>query len=244
MDLGRADDEAATTVDFRAVQAIDLGDWFVFAIERTSALDQLVDGAAVRYRIAATLAGRPFEQVTVDVGFGGPLPSVPEVVRGPDLLAFADIDPLAIPMLSLEQHVAEKLHAYTREYGAGRQNTRVKDLVDLALIQTVVTFEAGHLREALAVTFADRRLQPLPAALPPPQRLGANLPQAGPRGRAVARSRERVPNGGVVPRPAARRYGGRAGAMGCYRRLVALKIALTRVLSGKAQLPRSAILRP
>src|SRR3954468_9878881 len=126
MDLGRADDEAATTADFRAAQAADLGDWFVFAIARTGALDQLVDGAAVRYRVTAMLAGRPFEQVTVEVSFGS-APPAPDALRGPDLLAFADIAPLTIPALPLERHVAEKVHAYTRDYGADRQNTRVKD---------------------------------------------------------------------------------------------------------------------
>lgn len=168
MDLGRADDEAATTDDFFAAQAIDLGDHFVFAVERTGALDQLVEGAAVRYRVAAELAGRPFERVTVDVGFGEPLPSPPETLRGPDLLAFADIAPLAIPVLPLEQHVAEKLHAYTRRYGAGRPNTRVKDLIDLVLIQASAPFEAGRLRAALVATFTDRDLQPLPPVVPPP----------------------------------------------------------------------------
>lgn len=44
MDLGRADDEAATTTDFRAAAAIDLDDWFVFAVARTGALDQPADG--------------------------------------------------------------------------------------------------------------------------------------------------------------------------------------------------------
>lgn len=166
MDLGRDDDEAATTADFRAAAAIDLNDWFVFAVARTGALDQLADGAAVRYQVTVTLAGRPFERVTVDVGFGG-LPAAPEALRGPDLLAFADIAPLTIPALPLARHVAEKLHAYTRDYGGDRQNTRVKDLIDLALIGGMATFEAGSLLAALEATFAARGLQSLPAALPP-----------------------------------------------------------------------------
>jgi hypothetical protein len=167
MDLGRTDDERGSTADFRAAEAANLGDWFVFAIERTGVLDQLADGAAVRYQVTATLAGRPFERVTVDVGFGGALPA-PDTLRGPDLLAFADIAPLTIPALPLARHIAEKLHAYTRDYGEDRQNTRVKDLVDLALIGALATFEAGSLRAALEATFAVRGLQPLPTALPPP----------------------------------------------------------------------------
>jgi Nucleotidyl transferase AbiEii toxin, Type IV TA system len=122
----------------------------------------------VRYRVAAELAGRPFEQVIVDVGFGGPLPAAAETLRGPDLLTFADFAPLTIPVLPLEQHVAEKLHAYTRSYGEGRQNTRVKDLVDLVLIQASAAFEAERLWAALVATFAGRSSQPLPTAVPVP----------------------------------------------------------------------------
>lgn len=155
MDLGRDDDEAASTADFRAAESADLGDWFVFAIARSGALDRIADGAAVRYQVTATLAGRPFERVTVDIGFGGS-PPAPDALRGPDLLAFADIAPLTIPALPLERHVAEKLHAYTRDYGGDRQNTRVKDLVDLVLIQAMATFEAASLRAALEATFAAR----------------------------------------------------------------------------------------
>lgn len=167
MDLGRDDDEAATTADFRAAEVLDLDDWFVFNVARTGVLDQLADGAAVRYQVTATLAGRPFERVTVDVGFGGIPPAV-DALRGPDLLAFADIATLTIPALPLEQHIAEKLHAYTRDYGDDRQNTRVKDLVDLALIGALATFEAVSLFAALEATFAARGLQPLPIALPRP----------------------------------------------------------------------------
>lgn len=61
--------------------------------------------------MTATLAGRPFERVTVDVGFAG-LPA-PDSLRGPDLLVLADIAPLTIPALPLTRHIAEKLHAYT-----------------------------------------------------------------------------------------------------------------------------------
>ncbi len=180
MDLGRADDEPTSTADFRAAEAADLGDWFVFAIARTGALDQLADGSAVRYQVTATLAGRPFERVTVDIGFAGS-PPAPDALRGPDLLAFANIAPLTLPALPLERHVAEKLHAYTREYGGDRQNTRVKDLVDLVLIGAAASFEAERLQAALEATFAGSGLQPLPAALPPPP-----IAWAGPY-RALAR---------------------------------------------------------
>src|SRR5262249_56064464 len=67
-------------------------------------------------RCATTLAGRSFEVVTVDVGFSDPPVAHPERLRGPDLLSFAEIAPIEAPALPLKQHVAEKVHAYTRTY--------------------------------------------------------------------------------------------------------------------------------
>jgi hypothetical protein len=168
LDLGRYDDEQAATADLLAAQTLDLGDYFGFAIQRTSRLDALLEGAAVRYHATAELDGRPFEFVTVDVGFGDPPPLGPEVLRGPDLLSFAGIPPAEMPTLALDQHVAEKVHAYTRIYAGGRVSTRVKDLVDLAAIPSLFPFAAGRLRSALAATFTARAIQPLPSALSPP----------------------------------------------------------------------------
>jgi len=168
LDLGRHDDEQAATADLLLAQSVDLGDYFRFAIQRTSKLDALVEGAAVRYHVTAELDRRPFEYVTVDVGFGDPPLLEPEVLRGPDLLGFADIPPAEVPTLPLEQHVAEKVHAYTRAYAGGRASTRVKDLVDLAAIPSLFPFEAGRLRSALQATFGARGRHALPPTLPPP----------------------------------------------------------------------------
>jgi hypothetical protein len=50
---------------------------------------------------------------------------------GPDLLAFADIEPVLAPSFPLELQIAVKVHAYTRDCGqSGNASTRVKDLVD------------------------------------------------------------------------------------------------------------------
>ncbi len=60
------------------------------ADKRTSRLDALLEGDAVCYHVTAEVDGRPFEFVTVDVGFGDPPPLEPDVLRGPDVLSFAD----------------------------------------------------------------------------------------------------------------------------------------------------------
>src|SRR5205823_3095407 len=65
MDLGRWDDARAATADFAAVEQLDLGDHFRFAVVRTDKLDQLLEGVAVRYRISSYLAERRFEELVV-----------------------------------------------------------------------------------------------------------------------------------------------------------------------------------
>jgi hypothetical protein len=168
MDLARDGDEEAATTDLLAVQAIDLGDYFTFAIERTGRLDAAIEGAAVRYHVAAALDGRPFEDVIIDIGFADAIATAPETLRGPDLLRFAAIDPIAVPAVPIAQHVAEKVHAYTRMYAGDRRSSRVKDLIDLVLIRSAIAFEAGRVQGALHATFAGRGTHPLPAALPLP----------------------------------------------------------------------------
>lgn len=168
MDLARQDSEAAATTDLLAAQALDLGDYFTFAVQKTGRLDAALEGAAVRYRVAAGLAGRLFDDVIVDIGFGDPLVATPDILPGSDLLSFAGIAPIAVPALPLDRHVAEKVHAYTRLYAGQRPSSRVKDLIDLVLIQSAAGFEAGHMRQVLRATFERRATHALPATLPPP----------------------------------------------------------------------------
>ncbi len=168
IDLAAAGDEASATADLLAVQAVDLGDFFAFAIERTTALDRLRDGAAVRYHVTAELAGRTFDEFVLDVGFDPPTDVEPARLRGPDLLSFAELAPVEVAAVPLEFQIAEKVHAYTRGYGDRTPSTRVKDLVDLALIAAEGMPDAALLHVALDRTFARREGRPVPPALPDP----------------------------------------------------------------------------
>lgn len=169
IDLGRHDDEAAATDDFLAAQALDLGDFFTFTVQRTPALDAAGDFSAVRYRVHAELAGRRFEEFPIDIAFSDPLAWRPDRLRGTELLDFAGIERIELPVLPLEQHVAEKLHAYTRSYGTDSgPSTRPKDLIDIVLVKHSAPLNAAALRTALDATFTTRALQPLPSVVPAP----------------------------------------------------------------------------
>jgi hypothetical protein len=119
-DLAHQADAVAATDDLLSAQAIDLGDYFTFKIDRTGALDELLEGAAIRYRVQADLAGRPFELVTVDVGFAVWLDLPHERIRGPEYFGFAGIQPVEVLAIPLEQPIVEKLHAYARVYADNR----------------------------------------------------------------------------------------------------------------------------
>jgi len=174
IDLGRADDEEAATEHLNAAAGVDLGDFFDFEVRRTPALDTAAGFHAVRYTVRADLAGRRFEQFPVDVALSESSPIQAEPLFGANLLEFADVAALQLPVVPLEQHVAEKLHAYTGTFGHDeRESTRVKDLVDLVLIGELAALDATRLRHALATTFEQRARQPLPNAIPLPPSLWA-----------------------------------------------------------------------
>ncbi len=169
IDLGRTDDEEAATKDIGAAQQLALDDYFTFAAERTDALADTDDFHAIRFHVTAELGGRIFEKFVVDIGFAEAATWTPDVVVTSDFLSFAGIDPVRIPALPLAQHVAEKVHAYTRRYGElQRESTRPKDLVDILLIARTEALDAASVRSALEATFQQRGQQALPTSLPPP----------------------------------------------------------------------------
>jgi len=70
-------------------------------------------------------------------------------------------------MISREQQFAEKLHAYTLPRTGSRDNSRVKDLVDLLLLMQT-EMKPRNLRENIERTFTHRATHSLPPYLPPP----------------------------------------------------------------------------
>ena len=145
---------------------LDLDDRFEFAVER-AALDDPAGGGQ-RWAVTATLAGRRFERVAIDVGFAKEPVLEPETIVTSHLLEFADVEPVRVPALALEQHVAEKLHAYTRTYAGDKASSRVKDLVDLVVISNTGRVDAARLLHAIDAIFARRATHPVPDALPRP----------------------------------------------------------------------------
>lgn len=146
---------------------LDLNDYFEFQVEQIGEVHDGV-GRGVRFRADALVAGRLFEQLAIDLGFVHDLPAEPDQLDVPNLLEFADIPATRVPAVPLEQHLAEKFHAYTRSYGDGHGSSRPKDLIDMVLISELAAFDATRLRETIVRIFAERVTHPVPTELPSP----------------------------------------------------------------------------
>lgn len=72
-----------------------------------------------------------------------------------------------VPALSAEQHWAEKLHAYTLPRG-GATNSRVKDLVELAMLIEGQVLRTAALQEAVRAMFKRRETHAIPVRIPTP----------------------------------------------------------------------------
>jgi len=158
--------EDATEVLIEAA-ALDLDDHFQFEIERIGQAD-LGAGGGIRFRANALVAGRLFEQLLIDAGIGQVVFPPADELATPDLLDFAGIEPAHVPAAPLEQHLAEKLHAYTRRYGEDNASSRPKDLIDMVLISELASFEAARLQDVISRLFEARDTHALPDLLASP----------------------------------------------------------------------------
>lgn len=116
-----------------------------------------------RFRVEATLAGKVYgTRFGLDVVFGDTMAAPAEFIQGSELFAFASIAPIQVLAYAREVHLAEKLHALTAS--RTRENTRVKDLPDIALLGSTGPFES----HAIRATFDARITHAAPLALPSP----------------------------------------------------------------------------
>jgi len=143
-----------------------VGDWFRFEISQsTSALPDEFGGK--RFHVNALLDGRSFTSFPIDVGVADPLLGSVEWLESIDLLEFADLEKVLIPACPIEQQIAEKFHAYTKEYASG-SSSRVKDAIDILLLAGMRTISGQVLYDVLKTVFELREMQALPDSIPYP----------------------------------------------------------------------------
>lgn len=177
LDLGLRDEVTeGTTLRERLVELLSVeldNDRFVFIAGPAQPL--LEDGAGHvtwRTKIAAELAGRPFGTLQLDIS-----PRVHELTQTehialPNSLAFAGAASREVEIVDVHRHAAEKLHGMLRIV-ADRENTRVRDLVDLIILREHDLLDGARLGSAVRQVWAERDTEPAPRELPP-------LPQSWP----------------------------------------------------------------
>ncbi|MFA4928763.1 MAG: nucleotidyl transferase AbiEii/AbiGii toxin family protein [Patulibacter sp.] len=160
-------DESAVTEFLLDAADHDLDDHFTFTIER---LSTDLAGGGQRWTVLAELAGREFERVAIDIGHDRPPVIAPDSIATSQLLEFAGVAPISVPALAIEQHLAEKFHAYSRCYAGNAPSSRVKDLVDIAVVTQATPIDGDLLLEAVDSIVGRRATHDVPHRLPPPLR--------------------------------------------------------------------------
>jgi hypothetical protein len=145
---------------------MSLNDWFEFTIAAPIMdLDAAPYGGA-RFPVEVKMDARIFARFHLDVGVGDVVMQPVDVVECRDWLAFARITRPSVRMIPREQQFAEKFHAYTLPRST--PNSRVKDLVDLALLVRAGELARHIVSAALDATFGRRATHAVPRRLDPP----------------------------------------------------------------------------
>jgi hypothetical protein len=171
IDLRLSGTEKGLLEELKATGEIDLGDRLTFIVDDSPDGDTIGGPGVIcegrRYRaearLAGTIYGSPFG---VDVAFGDPLSGAPELIEGTHFFDFIGLPATRILVYPREAHLAEKVHAYTVPRVS--ENSRVKDLPDMALLAQTGPFSALELRAAIERTFLFRGTHTMPGRLPSP----------------------------------------------------------------------------
>lgn len=126
----------------------------------------LLDNGAVNMEFAVTYRGQPWTSISIDVARAEAGESDVEWVEAIALTdAFGVTGAAQLPCLPLRFHVAQKLHGMTLPPRPGKQNERFRDLVDLLLMEALITHDYAALREACELVFGTRSTHAWPPNL-------------------------------------------------------------------------------
>ena len=143
--------------------SIDLDDYFSFnVLPPTLDLDAPPYGGG-RFPVESKLGGKRFIRFHVDIAIGDVWIEPHEDVEVGKELKTMGINSQNIPIISIEQHLAEKIHAYTQPRKSG-YNSRVKDLVDIILLIDEGV-NINELKDSIGKTFSKRKTHDVPISL-------------------------------------------------------------------------------
>jgi hypothetical protein len=151
----------------QAAGFLDLGDWFSFEVAPATESDIEEGPSVLRFSIRSLLDSRTFESFHIDVGVGDPIIGSIDYLDTPNLLSFANLEPVSIPCYPVNQQIAEKLHAYSRPRGSG-PSSKVKDFIDIILLAELGEINNQELMAAIKATFDHASTHAIPSEINPP----------------------------------------------------------------------------
>ena len=170
MDLGlRAADVDGESLRERLIEALGtdvFGDRFEIEVGPARRLVEDGDGhGSWRVKVAAALAGRQFGGIQLDISPRAHELHDTEIVSLPNSLAFAEVRSPEIEVIDIPRRAAEKFHAMTKDFGE-RENSRVRDLVDLVVLHEHDLLSPGPAAIAVRKVWSERERAAPPAELP------------------------------------------------------------------------------
>ena len=108
-----------------------------------------------RVKVAAELAGRTFGGIQLDVSPREHELDITDRMALPNSLDFAGIPSAVVEIIDIHRHAAEKLHAMLRTFG-DRENSRVRDLVDIVILLEHDLLDPAKLADAAKRVWAER----------------------------------------------------------------------------------------
>lgn len=170
IDLGLRD-EAGSADDLRerlldTLSRDDDRDGFEFAVGRPSQMAE-DGGGYVTWRVPVDVrvAGRQFGSIRVDVSPRSHELDATDIVPLPNSLAFAGVETVQVEIVDVHRHAAEKLHAMLKDFG-DRENSRVRDLVDLMLLWESGLLSVSRLSVVVTAVWSERDSTAPPAIFP------------------------------------------------------------------------------
>jgi hypothetical protein len=121
--------------------------------------------AGWRASVSADLAGRRFGALKLDISPRAHELDATDVMELPNTLAFAEIGTREIEIIDIHRHAAEKLHAMQKDHG-DRENSRVRDLIDLVILREHGLLDLDELRSAVWQVWQERERAAPPGSLP------------------------------------------------------------------------------
>lgn len=177
VDLGLRDTEVtAESLHERLIDVLALdhaGDRFVSIVGVPERMAEGAQHIPWRARVEATLADTMFGSIQLDIA---PRPYELTDTDHVELLSqldFAGVPASVVEIIDIHRHAAEKLHAMTRDFG-DRENSRLRDLVDLVLMLEHEMLTPALLADRTRDVWHEREKCNPPPDLPPMPESWAN----------------------------------------------------------------------